>query len=690
LRWIGITMGGLLLVLVLSLAFMDWNWFKHPIERIASAKSGRTVTIAGDLNVHIWSWTPTIAINGLTLGNPPWEPNRPMAKIERLEVHLKLLPLLKGDVILPRVALLRPDVYLHQDKSGRANWTFENQAPTNAPASKPTRLPVIRDLLIEDGKLQVADEMRKLKVDGTIQAHEQQSQGDATPFRIEGKGTINDQPFELKVAGGPLVNLDPDHPYPYDLHITAGDIKVSSRGRVLKPFDLSSMEADVALSGKDLAEGYYLTQLALPNTAPFDLRAHIARNGLRFAVTDIAGKVGESDLHGKLDIDASRKRPSMTGELISDQLRMKDLAASLGGKTAKGGNSLDARTEQKVAARQERAKPEKEAPADPNARLFPDAHLQVDRVRAMDADVHFRAKSIQAGSVPFKQVALRIKLDNGVLALDPFAFEMPQGRLSGEAKIDARQDVPKVHIDVRIKDIQLDQLKGKSPDAQAPLGGVMQARMVVNGTGDSVHAVMSDANGAFTLILPNGEVRSAFAELTGINVSKGLGLLLTKADDKAPIRCGVAQFNIKNGLMSAQNITFDTQNVVIKGTGDINLGPESLNLQIKGDPKKIRFTRLRSPIEVKGHLMKPSVGIDVGSTVKQGAVAAALGALVTPLAAVIAFVDPGLAKDQNCAQMIAEADSKGPKAPKSDFESPNRASTKSKSAAAPDADSKLR
>jgi uncharacterized protein involved in outer membrane biogenesis len=262
--------------------------------------------------------------------------------------------------------------------------------------------------------------------------------------------------------------------------------------------------------------------------------------------------------------------------------------------------------------------------------------------------------------------------------------------LSGDAKIDARHDVPKVHIDVRIKDIQLDQLKGKAPDAQAPLGGVMQARMVVNGTGDSVHAVMSDANGTFTLILPNGEIRSAFAELTGINVSKGLGLLLTKADDKAPIRCGVAQFNIEDGLMRAQNITFDTENVVIRGKGDINLGPEELNLEVKGDPKKIRFTRLRTPIEVKGHLMKPSVGLDVGSTVKQGAVAAALGTLFTPLAAVIAFVDPGLAKDQNCAQMIAEADSKGPKAPKSDFESPNRAASKSKAASASLPDSKLR
>jgi hypothetical protein len=40
--------------------------------------------------------------------------------------------------------------------------------------------------------------------------------------------------------------------------------------------------------------------------------------------------------------------------------------------------------------------------------------------------------------------------------------------------------------------------------------------------------------------------------------------------------------------------------------------------------------------------------------VKQGAIAAALGTIVTPIAAVFAFVDPGLAKDQNCAALLAE------------------------------------
>jgi hypothetical protein len=200
---------------------------------------------------------------------------------------------------------------------------------------------------------------------------------------------------------------------------------------------------------------------------------------------------------------------------------------------------------------------------------------------------------------------------------------------------------------------------------------------------------MSNANGMLTVVLPNGEVRSAFAELTGINVAKGVGLLLTKPDDRVPIRCGVAQFNIKDGLMNAENLTFDTQNVLIKGKGDIKLGPEELNLEIKGEPKKIRLTRLRTPIVVKGHLLKPSVGVDIGSTAKQGAVAAALGAIATPIAAVLAFVDPGLAKDQNCAAMLAEAEHKGPRPPKSDVTSADRPSPKEAKAPST-ANSKLR
>jgi uncharacterized protein involved in outer membrane biogenesis len=202
---------------------------------------------------------------------------------------------------------------------------------------------------------------------------------------------------------------------------------------------------------------------------------------------------------------------------------------------------------------------------------------------------------------------------------------------------------------------------------------------------------MSDANGMFTVIMPNGEVRSAFAELTGINVAEGVGLLLKGPNDRAEVRCGVAQFGIHDGVMDAQNVVFDTQNVLITGKGDIQLGSEKLDLSIKGSPKKIRLTRLRTPVEIKGTLLKPSIGVNVADTVKQGAVAVALGALVTPIAAVLAFVDPGLAKNQNCAQLVASAESKGPPPPKSDVTPvKGTAPTKTQAQAQTDPGSKLR
>jgi uncharacterized protein involved in outer membrane biogenesis len=653
LKWTAISIGGLFVLLLLLLAFADWNRLKGPIERTASARSGRPVKIEGSLDVHIWSLTPRASVEGLVVGNPPWEANRPMVRIERLNVQMKLLPLFVGDIILPRVELVRPDVYLHRDAQGRANWTFENTRPSNAPEGKPPKLPVVRDFLIEAGRLTIRDEILKLKVDGTVQAHESIAKNEKFAFGIQGKGTINEQPFNMKVGGGPLVNLDPDEPYPFKLQVRAGDIRVESDGTVKKPFDLGQLGLNVHAKGGDLADFYYLTQLALPNSPPFELTAHVERDVQIVKVTKLAGKLGQSDIAGDLTVDMSRKRPAVTGDLQSRHLRLADLAASLGAKPTTAG-SLQGGSNATKASTTAQAKP---ATKDPNARLFPTSHLQVDRVRAMDADVRFQAGTIDAGSVPFKKVAFHVKLDDGLLTVSPFELEMPQGQLSGTARIDARGKIPQTRLDIRLKDLQLEQLKGKKPDAQPPLAGVIQGRALIEGQGDSVHDLMADAEGRVSLVLPSGEVNAALAELTGINVARGLGLLLEGSDDKAPIRCGIAQFEVKDGKMRADNVVFDTQDVRITGRGEVRLGPEELDLSIKGEPKKLRIARLRTPVEINGHLRDPSIGVDAGKVAKQGAVAAALGAALTPLASIIAFVDPGLAKNENCVALLDHAES---------------------------------
>jgi len=655
----GITILLLVIVLVLGLSLMDWNLLKGPIERGASARFGRGVNIAGPLQVRIWSHTPTVTLTHLTVGGPPWDPNHAVAKIERLQIQLEpLRSLLKAAVVLGRVELVRPELYLHKEKSGRVNWTFENHAPTEQRASPPPKLPAMHDLVIESGKLTLIDEARRLKVEGTVQAGEQASPRSPEPFRIEGKGTINDAPFRLEIAGGPLRALTPYRPYPFSLAIRAGENEIHAQGKVLKPFDLGALVLQVDASGPDLAQLFYLTQITLPNSPPFKVRARIERNGMRIAVRDIAGSLGGSDVTGTVDIDATTKRPNVRADLVSRHLLLKDFAALTGSK-AEASASLAAGG---PAGPQHTTVSNTQASANV-PHLFPTAHLQVDRMRAVDADVRFRATSIEAGPLPFTQVVLHAKLDAGVLSLEPLRFDMAQGRLSSDIHIDARTGLPKVRVELRATDIQLSQFKGKASNAQPPIDGVLDARAVIAGRGDSVHGVMSDANGEFTVIVPQGDVRAAFAELAGVDVARGIGLLLKKPADKAPIRCGVAQFDLKTGTAHAQDLLIDTQNVLIEGEGQIHLASEKLDLTIQGQPKKVRLVRLHAPIEIGGELLKPSFRVKPGHLIEQGAIGAALGTLLTPLAAIVAFVDPGLAKDQNCAQLLAQAQQRQPTRP---------------------------
>jgi len=159
-----------------------------------------------------------------------------------------------------------------------------------------------------------------------------------------------------------------------------------------------------------------------------------------------------------------------------------------------------------------------------------------------------------------------------------------------------------------------------------------------------------------TFVVPKGEMRESLAELTGIDLSRGLGLILTKNERNTELRCGVANFKATDGDLRATTLLIDTTNVLVTGQGDVNLQSETLDLSLQGKPKKARALRLRTPILVRGTLLQPKIGVDPGKVAAQTGGAVALGALLTPVAALLAFVDGGLAKDANCGALIGEAE----------------------------------
>jgi len=242
-----------------------------------------------------------------------------------------------------------------------------------------------------------------------------------------------------------------------------------------------------------------------------------------------------------------------------------------------------------------------------------------------------------------------------VLAINPVTFDFITGKLSGAVKVDARKDVPVSDVDARLTNIHLEQFLGGKPPA---VEGVLQARAKMHAVGASVHQAAAHANGAATLVVPNGKVRKAFAELTGIDVLNGVGLLITGDKSDTDVRCAVMRFEAKSGNLAAEQFTIDTSSVLIQGKGNVDLKNETVDFQVSGKPKALRIGRVRAPITISGPFDHPSVGIKAGAALGQGGIATALGFL-NPIAAIVAFVDPGLAKDANCAALTGTA-AKGP------------------------------
>src|ERR1700761_5390470 len=93
-RITGIVLLSLVLLIVLVLAIFDLNWLRGPLERIASSKLQRPVTIEG-LSGHLLSSTPSVTVKGLHISNPAWaQSSGNMLDVSGIKVAVEFWPLL--------------------------------------------------------------------------------------------------------------------------------------------------------------------------------------------------------------------------------------------------------------------------------------------------------------------------------------------------------------------------------------------------------------------------------------------------------------------------------------------------------------------------------------------------------------------------------------------------------------------
>jgi len=626
--------GGTFLVLaliVIALMLFQWNWLRGPIGDWASARFDREIELNGDLDVNLFSLTPSAHIRDLRIGGPDWALERDTLRIADAQGSVRLWPLLSGQVEMPLAQITRPEVVLISTEDGRKSWVLDPDKPESDDGMK---LPPINRLIIRDGTVSLTNQERDIQLEATISAREG-SDGDAG-FHLEGRGTMNGTPLTLEVRGGPFINIERNRPYGFRAELAGVGSRLVADGSITRPFDLGQFTATLSLEGRDLADLYMLTGITTPNTPPYRLSGRLTRDDAVFTFNDFSGRVGSSDLSGDLTVDKVGDRRRVRADLRSRLLDIDDLAAVLGARPRVTGSGDTVATSG--------------APG----KLLPDAPLNVERLRVMDGTLRYRAARVKRNELDIRQVDLGADLKAGILRLDPVSFDFNRGSLNGTARINANRDVPYTTADFRLRGYPLESIIPARNGAPTVTGSAL-GRAKLEGPGASVHDFAANSNGTLSLVVPQGRIRAAFAELLGINVTAGLGKLLSGDTGTSEIRCAVADFTVRRGVATARTFVIDTTPVLAQGSGTIDLGAEAMNLRIDGETKQARLIRLWAPITIEGPLVGPKVGVDAGAVAGQVGVGAVLGALVNPLVALLPFVDPGLAEDANCGALISSA-----------------------------------
>lgn len=659
-RWL---LGGLSLFVIAVAGLMllfDWNWLRDPAAAALSDATGRRVRLDGDLSGQ-WSLHPRLVVEDFHMANADWAAEPEMASAKRIEMVIDLPALLHGRVEIPELRLVDPSIDLERQADGQSNWTLGVKEAAGA-ASPDDRheMPVIGRLSIENGRLRYRDRKAGLDIDTKISTVAGQGGEKGGEMRLEGEGRLHGEPFRLTARGGSLLALrEGDDPYPLTVDARVGETRGRISGTLADPVRFEGLNLDVALSGPNLGRLTRITGVPLPQTPPYDLKGHLRRDGAVLRIEDMAGRVGNSDLAGKLQIDTGRTRLFIGADLHSKVLDYRDVGPLIGLSPSATVEAPQPKQADAAPAAAAKVPPAEPAPASPPVRdappprVLPDAPLAAEQIRAVDAKVTFHGDKVEAPNVPLNAVDLDLTLQDGLLQLKPLRLGVAGGQVNADIRLDARHDPVTTDYDVRLSKFRLERFLD-SAGLSGSGDGIINGRVRLTGQGDSVRKSLGSANGNMRFVIDHGTISNLAVALAGLDIARALGLWAT-GDAPIPLRCFVADFDVRNGVMTPKTFVLDSSNSTLTAEGDISLAREQLDLRLLAHPKTPTLVSARTPITVSGAFSRPSVGVEAAPLGARAAGAVALGVLLTPLASILAFIDPGLAQDSDCAALIHNA-----------------------------------
>ena len=599
----------LIVLLVGALAFflytLDLNSYKSLIIEKAEAATGRELVIDGDIEHSLF---PRL---GLTLGstkfgNAAGFGDAPMASIEDVDIHVALLPLLKGKVEASKVKLHGLKMNLHKNAQGVTNWddlvneTGEEEKEESSAKSAPSDVDiVIHGVEVTDAELQWQDDEAGTKVQ-------------ISPFNLTTGEIVDGQPTDVEMNFN-MKNAEPLLDASFQMATTT---TFDSKAQTLK---LAGLAVKLNSTGASFPNGAMNLELNSDVSGNFVSQEYAMQNTtVKIAGTGDAFPEGKLDAVLQADINANLEKEalsltSLVVSMLDTKLTGNASVQSFDKPNVKFSLATDTLDLDKLLPTSSAEEKAESTPADENEPI----ELPTETMRDLKVNGDISVGTLIISGMTMTNVKATVSAKDGLMQVTPMSMNLYDGTMKGKASVDVRGKTPKYNLATDLAGVQIDKLSVDFlGDEKAYIRGVSNLALDINTAGNSVAEIKQALSGKMNLNAGDGALRD---KKLAANVEKAAAFL--KGREPKPTGEELVfdklfgTFNITNGVSDNQDFILNTPLIVAKGKGQVDIAKSATDYTIaiglSEEPGKAAI-----PITIKGPFDDLKYGVDLQAALK--------------------------------------------------------------------------
>ncbi len=643
----------LLMILIIALPFLiDLNRYQDRYRPLIEEALNRKVQLQ-DIRLTVW---PRIGarVGGFVVQDDPAFRTGPFASLSSLDVGVKLLPLLRGQVEVEDITLRDPVIMVLKNAQGQLNVSTlgakaaasptpsKPEVPTQ-PAGSPLQalaLFAVDRVSIDGGKLTYRDESSPKPVEYTVNHLEflltSVHLGDSPAVHVSATVQPYNLPVQLDGTFGPLIETLDVKSFTFNLGL--GKIAIGLKGRAVG----GNLDATVNALQIDTAD----IPVALPLTKPVQIKdVHLTLH-TPYPIPPDVSPISQLDLTDLgLTVTMGGSAINVKGTASKGLANVTAASASINSSDLPIALPLTKPVELKDLHVNVKAKyPPKEGAAPLELAEIPNLGLTValgsSRIEVKGsvlgglAKVTANSKLVNTADVPFtlplkkpveiKDLQVAAEMKGQDVRLTTLALQLFGGLLRAQGTLSLGTTAPPFSGTASLQGLQLGPALQAVGTDQVSMSGTATADLTLSGRGFTHPDLVKALAGTGHVAVRDGRIE-------GINLLQQAAMLLkvvgvqldnVKATAFSTIE---SDFAIKQGLVAVQRLLMDSHDFQATGSGMIGLDQSldmKLNLNLSqalsqkiaaGSPiARVAMTggRLSLPLLITGSTQAPSYGLD--------------------------------------------------------------------------------